>query len=58
MPDGKEWRLFDVGFRDADGRKFTFYIYALSREHASYMVDDIKRSASLEPGDIVDIGDL
>jgi hypothetical protein len=31
MPDGKEWRLFDVGFRDADGRKFTFYIYALSR---------------------------
>jgi len=58
MPDGKVWKIFDVGFTDADGVKFSFYIYALSREHASYVVEDIKRTALLEPGDIVDIGNL
>ncbi|MGY5368778.1 hypothetical protein ACXGQP_15710 [Enterobacter oligotrophicus] len=58
MPDGKVWKIFDVGFTDADGVKFSFYIYALSREHASYVVEEIKKSAILEPGDIIDIGKL
>lgn len=32
---------------DADGRKFSFYIFAISREHAACVVDDIRETAWL-----------
>ncbi|KFB90646.1 hypothetical protein GTGU_04822, partial [Trabulsiella guamensis ATCC 49490] len=41
--EGRTWRLFDVYFTDSDWRKYSFYIYAINREHASYVVEDIKR---------------
>lgn len=50
---GRKWRLFSVEFRDADGRTYSFYIYATSREHASYVVEDICNTARLSEGDIV-----
>ncbi|KFB95115.1 hypothetical protein GTGU_04707, partial [Trabulsiella guamensis ATCC 49490] len=34
--EGRTWRLFDVYFTDSDKRKYSFYIYAINREHASY----------------------
>lgn len=51
--DGRIWKLFDVYFTDSDGRKYSFYIYAINREHASYIVEDIKNTAELAPGDII-----
>lgn len=51
--DGRTWRLFDVRFETVDGRQYSFYIYALSREHASYIVADIKRTAALAPGELL-----
>ena len=53
--EGREWRLFDVNYIDADGRTMSFYIYAINREHASYQVEEIRKSAVLAPGDIVEI---
>lgn len=53
--EGREWRLFDVNYTDADGRTMSFYIYAINREHASYQVAEIRNTAVLAPGDIVDI---
>ncbi|ELP5887739.1 MAG: hypothetical protein JJO71_14420 [Escherichia coli] len=52
--EGRTWKLFSVDFM-ADERKYSFYIYAINREHASYIVDDIKRTAELSPGNIVGI---
>ena len=45
--DGREWHLFSVNFTDADGRQFSFNIYAISREHASYIVQEIRETATL-----------
>ncbi|HFD1500676.1 TPA: hypothetical protein ACF1LI_004438 [Klebsiella pneumoniae] len=45
--DGRDWHLFDVHWSDADGRKYSFYIYAINREHASYVVQEIKDTAQL-----------
>ena len=33
--------------QDADGKKFSFYIFAISREHAACVVDDIRETAWL-----------
>lgn len=44
--EGRTWKLFSVDFM-ADERKYSFYIYAINREHASYIVDDIKHTAEL-----------
>jgi hypothetical protein len=56
--DGKTWRIFDVNFKDDEGRLYGFYIYAISREHAACVLDDIKRTATLSDGDIIEIGDM
>jgi hypothetical protein len=44
--NGRTWRLFDAEFETADG-KFTFYFYALSFEHASYVLEELKATAKL-----------
>ncbi|MCK7006869.1 hypothetical protein [Enterobacter kobei] len=36
--EGKDWYPFSVHYSDADGRQFSFTIYAVNREHASYVV--------------------
>lgn len=51
--DNRPWELYDVHFNDADGKTFSFYIYAVSREHASYIVDEIRQTARLAPGHLV-----
>ncbi len=44
--NGREWQLFAVDYDTADG-KFTFYIYALSYEHALMMLDELKATARI-----------
>lgn len=55
--DGRQWNLFSVDYETPDGR-FSFYIHALSYEHALLIVDDIKATARIsgqvcdfQPGD-------
>jgi hypothetical protein len=43
---GKTWHLFGVSFDTAEG-EFGTYIYALSFEHASYIVEELKQTARL-----------
>ncbi|EPL0394423.1 hypothetical protein [Enterobacter ludwigii] len=50
--EGKDWYPFSVNFSDADGRSFSFTIYAVNREHASYVVQEIRETATL--GDQID----
>ncbi|MCM7781184.1 hypothetical protein M8T12_08895 [Enterobacter ludwigii] len=50
--EGKNWYPFSVNFSDADGRSFSFTIYAVNREHASYIVQEIRETATL--GDQID----
>ena len=45
--DGVLWKPYSVNHIDADGKKFSFYIFAISREHAACVVDDIRETAWL-----------
>ncbi|HHT0948959.1 hypothetical protein [Enterobacter cloacae complex sp. 310G5] len=45
--EGKDWYPFSVHYSDADGRQFSFTIYAVNREHASYVVQEIRETATL-----------
>lgn len=51
--DGREWKEYDIEWNDDEGRLFSFSIRALSREHASYILQDIKRTARLGFGEII-----
>lgn len=44
---GRTWRMFSCGYSTPDG-EFSFYIYALSWEHAQLMLDDIKANAKVD----------
>lgn len=44
---GVLWKPYSVNHIDADGKKFSFYIFAISREHAACVVDDIRETAWL-----------
>lgn len=46
--EGKDWYPFRVNFLDDEGRQFSFHIYAISREHASYVVQEIRETATLD----------
>lgn len=56
--DGREWKIHSVEYSTKDGKTLSFYIYALSKEHASYLLEDIKNTAYLSDGEIIDIGDI
>lgn len=45
--EGKDWHPFQVNFSDAKGRQFSFHIFAINREHASYIVQEIRETATL-----------
>ena len=45
--DGVLWKPYSVNHLDADGKKFSFYIFAISREHAACVADDIRETAWL-----------
>lgn len=52
--NGRTWHLYDVQF-DSDDSVYSVYLYALNREHASYRLDDLKRTGRLADGEIVGI---
>ena len=45
--EGNIWYPFQVNFTDVDGRQFSFIIHAVSPEHASYVVQEIRETATL-----------
>lgn len=45
--DGIDWHLYSIEYQDNEGRKYSFDIYAISREHAACILDDIKNSATI-----------
>lgn len=45
--DGKEWKEYAIEWTDIDGGVFAFTIYALSLEHASYRLEELKNNARL-----------
>ncbi|AXC33137.1 MULTISPECIES: hypothetical protein [Enterobacter] len=45
--EGNIWYPFQVNFTDVDGRPFSFIIHAVSPEHASYVVQEIRETATL-----------
>ena len=45
--DGKLWKPYSISFTTQEG-EFSFEIYALSMEHASYILEDIKRTGKLD----------
>lgn len=44
--NGRRWQLYGVDYETPDG-KFSFYIYALSWEHAEMLVTEIRETATL-----------
>lgn len=44
--DGRIWKLFSVDFETADG-KYSTYIYAISAEHAEYILEELKATAKV-----------
>lgn len=45
--EGRDWHPFIVNYEDVEGRQFSFHIYAINREHASYIVEEIRATATL-----------
>lgn len=44
--NGRRWYLYSAEF-DSDDSKYGFYFYALSDEHASYRLEELKQTATL-----------
>lgn len=44
--DGREWRLFTYSYETPDGT-FGGWLYAISKEHASHLLGELKESAVL-----------
>ena len=57
--DGKRWNLYGVEYENSDG-KYSFYLYAISFEHAELLLQDIKDTAKVygQLGGFVQCGDV
>ena len=55
--EGRVWRLFSVNYL-IDDTPLSFYIHAISKEHASYLLEAIKETALLADGQIIDVGNM
>jgi uncharacterized FlgJ-related protein len=55
IADGKTYRLYPVDYETADGL-FSVYIYALNRQHAYEKLQELKSTAQLREGELVEIG--
>lgn len=53
---GRRWDLYSFSYETIDGR-FSGYLHALSPEHASYMLDEMKQTAKID-GQILEAGKL
>ncbi|WIE52378.1 hypothetical protein [Pseudomonas sp. GM17] len=54
LEHGVTWHLFPVDFETPDGFP-SVYIYALDRGHAVAVLQELKETAVLRDGDLVDI---
>ena len=52
--NGLQWQLFPVDFKTEEGT-FSVYLYAINREHAAAILLELKETAALRDGDLVDI---
>jgi hypothetical protein len=43
---GVDWRLFSFSYHTCEGT-FESYIYAVSHEHASHIIDELRQTAYL-----------
>lgn len=44
--NGREWALYGVEYKTADGT-FITYVYAISDEHAAMVVEELRESATV-----------
>lgn len=51
-----KWKLYSFSYRTQEGN-FVGYLHAVSDEHASYMLEELKKTALLD-GEIVAAGDF
>lgn len=54
--NGRTWNLYSFAYRTIDG-SFVGYLHALSFEHASYMLEEMKATAEID-GQILEAGKL
>ncbi|NNG62459.1 hypothetical protein HKD51_12890 [Pseudomonas fragi] len=54
MVNGLQWQLYPVDFKTEEGT-FSVYLYAISREHAAAILQELKETAVLREGDLVGI---
>lgn len=53
---GRTWHLYSFSYQTQDGN-FSGYLHALSFEHASYMLEELKETAKID-GQILEAGRL
>jgi len=53
---GKTWNLYSFHYHTGDG-VFTGYLHAVSSEHASYMLQELRETATLD-GQVLEAGKL
>ena len=54
MVNGQQWQLYPVDFKTEEGT-FSVYLYAINREHAAAILQELKETAVLREGDLVGI---
>lgn len=52
--NGRQWYLYSFSYQTKDGQ-FSGYLHAISAEHASYMLEEMKETAVLD-GQILEAG--
>ena len=53
---GRKWNLYSFTYKTEEGN-FVGYLHALSFEHASYMLEELKQTAEID-GQILEAGKL
>lgn len=51
--DGRTWKEYSVEWNDVDGKLYSFNFFAISREHASYIWEEMKATGRLADGEII-----
>jgi len=54
LVNGQQWQLYPVDFKTEEGT-FSVYLYAINREHAAAILQELKETAVLREGDLVGI---
>ena len=54
MVNGLQWQLYPVDFKTEEGT-FSVYLYAINREPAAAILQELKETAVLREGDLVGI---